>query len=157
MNAILTFLAAILALFGVLRVAERERLRDQPGYFSPEYRARIASPEWRALRARVLATTLGRDLLFPLLRATQVDHIGYQRFGRERLWIDVVPLHPATHRLVTMSRDVGLRGPINSLLRAASVVWIVGYICLAVIVVIWVTGHDGAVLGLFSALFQRIA
>ena len=145
MNAILALLSALLALFGIRSVAEREALRDQPGYLSSEYRARVSSPQWHAFRMRVFASTLGRDVVFPFLRASQVDHIGYKRLGKERIWLDVVPLHPVTHRLVTMLRDVGLRGPVNALLHLACSAWLAAYAALGVLLLAWFIGHAGTI------------
>lgn len=156
MNAIFAFLTAIFVLFGVRRVAEREALRNQPGYFSAEYRARLASPQWRAFRMRVLASTFGRDVVFPFLRASQVDHIGYRHFGKERIWLDVVPLHPATHRLVTILRDAGLREPVDAVLHLACAAWFTAYAALAVVLVTWLSGHARGVADLVLAAIHHV-
>ncbi len=154
------FVAALLrAMLNVLtfgRVSAAEARRNAPGYFSERYRARLASPEWHALRRRVLWSTLGRDLLMPALRASQIDHIGYRRLGRERIWLDVVPLHPATHKLVTALRDAGLRGPVNAMLRLACAGWIAAYLAVAVLVVAIVSGHVGDLLLGIRSLALRL-
>jgi hypothetical protein len=132
--------------FHGIAIPEPPSKRDMPGYFSPEYRAHLSSARWRAFRFRVLASTLGRDVLFPFLRASQCDHLDYRRLGRERIWLDVVPLHPATHRMVTALRDAGHREAINAALRVACAVWLLAYVSVGVGVVALVVPHAGSII-----------
>jgi len=94
--------------------------------FSARYRAAISpsNPSWQATRRLTFALSFGRDCVCPLLRAREVDHLHYRNLGSEIPWIDVVPLHPRTHALVTVLRRGGLRGPVNLVLRLAYGAWI---------------------------------
>ena len=93
--------------------------------FSAEYRARVSmqNPGWRRLRRFTFALTLGRDVVVPLLRAEQLDHLSYRRLGHEIPIWDVVPVSRGTHRLVTLLRRGGLKGPVNAVLRLSFVGW----------------------------------
>jgi len=72
-----------------------------------------------------MALSWGRDCIFPLLPAQQVDHLHYKNLGRELPFIDVVPLHARTHTIVTELRRLGLRLPVNMFLRIAYGFWII--------------------------------
>jgi hypothetical protein len=95
--------------------------------FSPKYLAHVNmnNPKWRIIRALTFALSLGRDCICPLLPARQADHLHYRHLGRELPWIDVVPLHPFTHRIVTSLREAGLTKVVNPILRLAYGMWLV--------------------------------
>jgi hypothetical protein len=67
---------------------------------SPEYRAHLQSPSWRATARSTLALTKHRCALIPLLRASEAHHMSYRRLGREWVWLDTVPLSWAGHAIV---------------------------------------------------------
>lgn len=122
-----------MALMGV-RAAEGAARRAQPNYFSNEYRTYMRSAKWRRRRSFIIATTLGRDVLLPWLRANHVDHLRYRRMGNELPIFDAVPLSRATHRVVTILRDAGLRSVTNVVLRCAHLTWFLAYL----VIVGWV-------------------
>jgi hypothetical protein len=97
--------------------------RDDPAYFSQAYRNRLRAPSWGMLRGICFALTFGRDALCPLLRARQLDHLTYERLGREIPLFDVLPLSGGTHRLITALRDRFGRERITMILRAIGLVW----------------------------------
>jgi hypothetical protein len=153
----LALLVGLLLAAGVLKARARAARRDTPGYFSPEYKTYISSARWQRLRRIVLATTLGRDAVIPFLRASQVDHLRYRPFGTERIWFDLVPLHPLTHRVVTALRDAGLRPIVNVVLRTAYGAWFVTYACLVAFLAIAATGHTGSVLAAIRHIIAATA
>jgi len=119
--------------FGTTSATHRPR-------FSARYRAAV-SPQnrsWQATRRLTFALSFGRDCICPLLRAREVDHLHYRNLGSEIPWIDVVPLHPRTHALVTVLRRGGLRGPVNLVLRLGYGAWIAAdlYVVLLVLSVL---------------------
>ena len=84
---------------------------------SPEYRRYISSKGWKQSRRRRIALNLlfGQDVLFPLLKAQDVEHLSYRRIdfkncrGYEIPFIDLLPMNRFTHRkLITPIKD-GLR------------------------------------------------
>jgi hypothetical protein len=80
---------------------------------------------WQTRRAAALALTFGRDVLFPWLRAQEVDHVSYRCLGSELPIRDIVPLHHTTHALVTRLRERGHRKAVNAVLRGAAILWVV--------------------------------
>lgn len=122
--------------------------RNDPAYFSEEYRQRVAAhnPTWMALRSASFFLTWGRDTIFPFVRARQLDHLHYRSLGREIPLVDVVPLSIGTHRLVTRLRDCGLAGPVNATLRLAGMIWLAVDVGVPAALGIVLTGH-GAILG----------
>ncbi len=94
--------------------------------FSDEYRwqTSMANPHWRSVRMLTMGLSFGRDCVFPILPATQVDHLHYAHLGRELPWLDVVPLHAGTHEVVTALRSMGLKPIVNPILRLCYAVWI---------------------------------
>jgi 5-methylcytosine-specific restriction endonuclease McrA len=68
--------------------------------FSPAYRAYLRSPQWQAMRARVLARDHYRCVRCGSRRQLEVDHLTYGRLGRE--WLsDCQTLCRPCHRLKT--------------------------------------------------------
>ena len=116
-----------IVVFIAVRLGAGARRRARPGYFSARYRERTdpRNASWGLLRVITFGLTLGRDVVFPVLPAQTLDHLGYGRLGREWPLRDVVPLSRATHAIVTAARDVVGRGPVNFVLRAAFVAWLV--------------------------------
>ena len=118
----------MIAVLGIalLLLALAAVVMPQPRRFSARYRAAVApwNRSWQDTRKLTLALSWGRDCVFPWLRAREVDHLGYGNLGAELPWIDVVPLHPRTHAIVTRLRRIGLRGPVNLVLRLAYGAWI---------------------------------
>ena len=106
-----------------------------PKDLSPEYRwsTSMKNPDWRAKRRQVFCLTLGRDVLIPFLPAQQADHLRYwdkhgnSLLGREMPLRDLVPLHAGTHWVVTRLREMGLKHPVNFVLRAAFMMWFFVY------------------------------
>jgi hypothetical protein len=98
--------------------------------FSDEYlwATSMANPHWRFVRLLTLAVTLHRDVIFPWFRASDCDHLHYRNLGREWPLIDLVPLHRLTHIVVGALRTWGFSIPINFLLRAAYMGWLIGWI-----------------------------
>jgi len=90
---------------------------------------------------------LGGDCICPWLRAREVDHLGYRNLGAEIPWIDVVPLHPRTHAIVTRLRRGGLRGPTNLVLRLSYGAWIAAdaYALLLLLSALRIVRVDGGV------------
>ena len=136
--------------------------RNDPAYFSEEYRARVSprNPSWIALRSLTFLLTWGRDAIFPFARARQLDHLHYRSLGREVPLIDVVPLSVGTHQLVTRLRDVGFRFPVNMALRIAGLTWLCIDFGIPTVVVLFGSGHGAVVrnaLAFASALPASIA
>lgn len=73
-----------------------------------------------------MALSFGRDCIFPWRRAQVVDHLVYDRLGRELPLLDVVPLSKTTHDFVTAARDGIGRGSVNLILRLAYGAWLFG-------------------------------
>jgi hypothetical protein len=103
-------------------------------HFSQKYRDHINlnNPLWRAIRVATLVLSCGRDCVNPLLKASQIDHLSYRSLKMavpiEIPWIDVVPLHPFTHRMVTKLRAAGYAVPVNLVLRLGYGLWILAWI-----------------------------
>lgn len=82
---------------------------------SPEYRRYISSKGWKQSRRRKITLNLlfGQDVIFPLLKAHDVEHLSYQRIdfkqcrGYEIPFLDLLPMNRFTHRkLITPIKDV---------------------------------------------------
>jgi hypothetical protein len=87
---------------------------------------------WRMRRSSAMAITFGCDVVFPWLRADQVDHLHYSNLERELPIRDVVPLHHTTHAVVTELRKRGHRKAVNAALRAAAIVWLIAEVAVFV-------------------------
>lgn len=85
---------------------------------SNEYVRYINSANWKQSRRRNIALHLlfGRDVIFPLLKAHDVEHLSYQRInfkqcrGYEIPFLDLLPLNRFMHRQVIT--------PVKDLLRS---------------------------------------
>ena len=88
----------------------------------------MANPRWRMIRRLTFALTLGRDVLFPFLKAENADHLHYKNLGHELPLLDLVPLHKSTHFVVTWLRRWGFKVPVNFVLRTAYASWIAAWI-----------------------------
>jgi len=82
---------------------------------SPAYRRYINSKGWEQSRRRRIALHLlfGQDVIFPLLKAQDVEHLNYKRVnfkncrGYEIPFLDLLPLNRFTHRkLITPIKDL---------------------------------------------------
>lgn len=82
---------------------------------SREYVQYINSKGWKqSLRRKVALNLLfGRDVIFPLLKAHDVEHLSYKRIdfrqcrGYELPFLDLLPLNRVTHRqFITPIKDV---------------------------------------------------
>jgi hypothetical protein len=102
--------------------------------FSESYRRHInmRNPLWRLIRIVAMVLSCGRDCVNPFLKANQIDHVNYRSLKQtvpiEIPWIDVVPLHPATHRLVTRLRAAGYKTPVDIVLRFGYGMWILAWV-----------------------------
>lgn len=105
--------------------------------FSPEYLTYMQSPSWHQKRRFCMALTLGRDCLFPWLRATDVDHLHYRHLGHELPFVDIVPLNRSTHKVVTWAREVVGREPVNIVLQIAFALWLLPYAAAFSALVLW--------------------
>lgn len=94
--------------------------------FSPLYRWYVdpTNPLWQRRRNAAMALTLGRDVVFPWLKAHEVDHLSYAHMGQELPIRDIVPLHRMTHAVVTALRRRGYKRGVDFVLRAAGVLWL---------------------------------
>lgn len=93
--------------------------------FSPEYIAYMNSPEWRFRAMLIRSLFLGRDCIFPLLKATDCHHLKYNRFRNEIAIIDVVPLNRATHQIADKIRKSKRFGHIgNNIIRGIACSWL---------------------------------
>ncbi|MCU0550029.1 MAG: hypothetical protein MUC48_11830 [Leptolyngbya sp. Prado105] len=84
-------------------------------YLSNEYRQYINSKGWKQSLRRKIALNLlfGQDVIFPLLKAHDVEHLSYKRVdfknckGYEIPVLDLLPMNRFTHRkLITPIKDV---------------------------------------------------
>ncbi|KAM3091617.1 hypothetical protein ACKFKF_32880, partial [Phormidesmis sp. 146-12] len=75
----------------------------------------IHDPRWKkSMRCKVaLNLLLGCDVVFPLLKAHDVEHLFYKRIdfrncrGYEIPFLDLLPMNPVTHRqIITPLKDV---------------------------------------------------
>lgn len=82
--------------------------------FGDHFRLYISSEGWKqSLRRKVaLNLLLGRDVIFPLLKAHDVEHLNYKRVdfrncqGYEIPFLDLLPLNRFTHRqIITPIKD----------------------------------------------------
>lgn len=82
---------------------------------SLEYQRYISSPGWKQSRRRKIALNLlfGRDVIFPLLKAHDIEHLSYQRVnfnqckGYEIPFLDLLPLSRFMHReVITPVKDL---------------------------------------------------
>lgn len=82
---------------------------------SPEYQRYISSPGWKQSRRRNIALNLlfGRDVILPLLKAHDIEHLSYRRVnfnqckGYEIPFLDLLPLNRFTHReVITPVKDL---------------------------------------------------
>lgn len=130
--------------------------RNDPSYFSEEYRARVSprNPSWIALRSFTFLLTWGRDAIFPFAPARQLDHLHYRSLGREMPLFDVVPLSVASHQLVTRLRDVGFRTPVNLALRLAGLVWLSIDFGIPTVLVLFGSGHGAVVKNALAFAFS---
>ena len=93
--------------------------------YSPEYLAVLRSGRWKRLRVLCFALTWGRCAVYPLLQASDLDHLHYFALGRELPWFDVIPLSRFVHRgLVTPGRRIFGYAFINAILRIAFALWL---------------------------------
>jgi hypothetical protein len=75
---------------------------------SPEYHRYINSADWKESLRRKIALHLlfGQDVIFPVLKAHDVEHLSYRRIdfkrckGYEIPVLDLLPLNRVTHRQV---------------------------------------------------------
>lgn len=84
--------------------------------FTPNaYTAYINSKEWKQSNRRKIAFNLllGQDVVFPLLKAHDIEHLNYKRIdfenckGYEIPFLDLLPLNRVVHRqIVTPIKDV---------------------------------------------------
>lgn len=84
--------------------------------FTPNaYTAYINSREWKQSNRRKIAFNLlfGQDVVFPLLKAHDIEHLSYERIdfenckGYEIPFLDLLPLNRVVHRqIVTPIKDV---------------------------------------------------
>jgi hypothetical protein len=90
---------------------------------SPEYRAHLSSPAWRATARSTLRLTKGRCALIPLLRASEAHHVSYRRLGHEWVWLDTIPLSWIGHKLVHLLPlwAYPMRGAVNAWLRLSAI------------------------------------
>lgn len=96
--------------------------------------------------------TFGRDGIFPLRKARQLDHIVYCRLWHEiPLW-DVMPLSAETHRIVTKLRDQGLRPLVTLAMRVIAVLWLLldAMIGAALLGKFWLVLNIAHAIGLFA-------
>lgn len=84
-------------------------------YLSNEYKAYINSAGWKkSLRRRIALNLLfGQDVVFPLLKAHDIEHLSYKRIdfnhceGYEIPFLDLLPLNRVVHRqIVTPVKDI---------------------------------------------------
>jgi hypothetical protein len=84
-------------------------------YLSADYRNYIYSKGWKQSLRRKIAMNLlfGQDVIFPLLRAGDCEHLSYKRIdfktckGREIPFLDLLPMNRVTHRhVITPIKDV---------------------------------------------------
>lgn len=99
---------------------------------SPQYRNYIRSDRWlkgwrRQLTLRLL---LGGCVLLPFLRATQADHLTYKNLEHELPIRDLVPVHPASHAVIGLIRDIA-RAVLGRKLGNAIVAWWLRFMLLA--------------------------
>lgn len=83
---------------------------------------------WQARRKLAFALSFDRDCVFPMLKATQADHLHYTNLRSEVPLRDIVPLHPFTHGVVTMLRKIG---PLKHLVNAFLMISYMACIALA--------------------------
>ena len=84
-------------------------------YLSNNYRQYIYSKNWKQSLRRKIALNLlfGQDVIFPLLKAHDVEHLSYKRVdfkrcvGHEIPFLDLLPMNRFTHRkIITPVKDV---------------------------------------------------
>ncbi|BAS60439.1 MULTISPECIES: hypothetical protein [Leptolyngbya] len=84
-------------------------------HLSSEYKAYINSAGWKKSLRRAIAFNLllGQDVVFPFLKAHDIEHLSYKRInfkncrGYEIPFLDLLPLNRVIHRqVVTPIKDV---------------------------------------------------
>lgn len=80
------------------------------------YSQYIVSPEWRNKHKDFLKQARYRCAFFPLLKVGKgkrynCHHMNYENLGSERLWIDVVVLHPFIHKWIIHGILSGFKRP----------------------------------------------
>lgn len=82
---------------------------------SSDYKRYIYSKGWKQSLRRKIALNLlfGQDVIFPLLKAHDIEHLSYKRIdfkqcqGYEIPFLDMLPMNRFTHRkLITPIKDV---------------------------------------------------
>lgn len=85
-----------------------------------DYKTYITSPEWRNKHKGFLKRAHYRCSfsLLPIGKTIKgkyfgyaIHHMNYQRLGDERIWEDVIPLHPFIHRWIIHGLLSGFRRP----------------------------------------------
>lgn len=94
-------------------------------HFSPGYIEYMNSPQWRLRATLIRSLFLGRDCIFPLLKATDCHHLKYNHFRNEIAIIDVVPLNRATHKIADKLRKSKRFGHLaNNIIRGIACSWL---------------------------------
>lgn len=84
-------------------------------YLSDEYKTCINSGGWKKSLRRAISLQLlfGQDVVFPLLKAHDIEHLSYKRIdfknckGYEVPFLDLLSLNRFTHRkLITPLKDL---------------------------------------------------
>ncbi|XHX80900.1 MAG: hypothetical protein RBJ76_13495 [Stenomitos frigidus ULC029] len=94
---------------------------------SAEYTAYIKSPLWRFWRRICLGLFLGRDIVCPLLPATQAHHLHYKMMGFDLPLLSIVPLNANVHQLIHLPilwRNKQMRFVVNLGLRSLCCFWL---------------------------------